>query len=116
MNKIGKTIRDLRREMDCTQNKLADILGVTQDSISLWENDKRVPDTQYIVAMATFFDVTTDFLLGVSEDCTGVKFGHEGRVHAWLTPEEEKLLIEHRKKKIDARRQNLNIELIDIEN
>ena len=63
MNKIGHIIKELRREMDCTQNKLADVLGVTQDSISLWENDKRIPDTQYIVAMAKFFDVTTDYLL-----------------------------------------------------
>ena len=63
MKMIGQIIRELRREMDCTQNKLADVLGVTQDSISLWENDKRIPDTQYIVEMAKFFDVTTDYLL-----------------------------------------------------
>ena len=113
MNKIGKTIRDLRREMDCTQNTLADILGVTQDSISLWENDKRIPDTQYIVAMANFFDVTTDFLLGISDDCTGVKFGHEGKVHAWLTPEEDKLLTEYRAGKAEVRRQQLGVILID---
>lgn len=115
MNKIGKTIRDLRREMDCTQNKLADILGVTQDSISLWENDKRVPDTQYIVAMANFFDVTTDFLLGISDDCTGVKFGHEGKVFAWLTPEEDKLLSEFRKAKADKRREKLGVIFVENE-
>ena len=116
MNKIGKTIRDLRREMDCTQNKLADILGVTQDSISLWENDKRVPDTQYIVAMAIFFDVTTDFLLGISNDCTGVKFGHEGKAFAWLTPEEEKLISEFRNAKADKRREELGTILVKPEN
>lgn len=113
MNKIGKTIRELRREMDCTQDTLADILGVTQDSISLWEHDKRIPDTQYIVAMANFFDVTTDFLLGISDDCTGVKFGHEGRVHAWLTPEEDKILTDYRKNKMETRRKQLDILVID---
>lgn len=74
MNTIGNIIRELRREIGCTQNQLADILGVTQDSISLWENDKRVPDTQYIIAMAKFFDVTTDYLLGLSEEYANIRF------------------------------------------
>ena len=95
MNKIGKTIRDLRREMDCTQNTLADILGVTQDSISLWENDKRIPDTQYIVAMSAFFDVSADYLLGISNEIVGIQF--EERKKFFLTEEEEKLIIAYRK-------------------
>ena len=96
MKQIGSIIRELRREMDCTQNKLADVLGVTQDSISLWENNKRVPDTQYIVAMAIFFDVTTDYLLGLSDDFTGVKFGHEGKEKEWVSAEEKQLLSAYR--------------------
>ena len=68
MKMIGQTIKELRKEMDCTQSKLADVLGVTQDSISLWENDKRIPDTQYVVAMAKFFDVSADYLLGLSDE------------------------------------------------
>lgn len=74
MENIGKRIKELRKEMDCTQNKLADVLGITQDSISLWENGKRIPDTQYIVALAQFFDVTSDYLLGLSNDPSNVKF------------------------------------------
>ena len=107
MKGIGQIIRELRREMDCTQNKLADVLGVTQDSISLWENDKRIPDTQYIVGMAEFFDVTTDYLLGISDDFHGVKFGHEGRKMEWITPEEERLLIAYRKQTPEQRRKIL---------
>ena len=108
MNKIGTIIRELRREMDCTQNKLADVLGVTQDSISLWENDKRIPDTQYIVAMANFFDVTTDYLLGLSDDFEGVRFGHEGKIREWLSPEEEKLLVYYRKSSVEEKKTLLN--------
>ena len=74
MENIGKRIRELRKEMDCTQSKLADVLGVTQDSISLWENGKRIPDTQYIITLAKFFDVTSDYLLGLSDDLSNVKF------------------------------------------
>ena len=71
---LGMIIKELRNEMNCTQSQLADVLGVTQDSISLWENDKRVPDTQYIVAMAKFFDVTTDYLLGLTDEYESIRF------------------------------------------
>lgn len=95
MNKMGHIIKELRREMDCTQNKLADVLGVTQDSISLWENDKRIPDTQYIVAMAKFFDVTTDYLLGLTDEYKSVRFGTAANTSS-LTPEENALLKKYR--------------------
>lgn len=95
MKDIGGRIRELRKEMDCTQNKLADVLGVTQDSISLWENDKRIPDTQYIVAMAKFFDVTTDYLLGLTDEYRSVRFNEENR-RLNLPPEENMLLKKYR--------------------
>ena len=69
IEKIGVRRRELRREMAITQNMLADVLGVTQDSISLWENCKRVPDTQYVVLLCKFFNVTADYILGITEDC-----------------------------------------------
>lgn len=50
-----------------TQNQLAEALNVTQDSISLWETGKRIPDTQYVVALCKFFDVSADYLLGLSD-------------------------------------------------
>ncbi len=75
MGGIGIIIKDLRKEMDCSQDKLAEAIGVTQDSISLWENDKRVPDAQYIVTMAKFFDVSADYLLGISGDYQRVGVG-----------------------------------------
>ena len=95
MNKIGHIIKELRMEMDCTQNKLADVLGVTQDSISLWENDKRVPDTQYIVGMAKFFDVSTDYLLGLTNEYKSIKTA-EYTNRDFLTPEENVILIRFR--------------------
>ena len=67
MQKIGHIIKELRKEKGLSQEKLAALLGVTQDSISLWELDKRIPDTLYVVEMAKLFDVTTDYLLGLSD-------------------------------------------------
>ena len=39
--KIGKYISDLRKENDMTQEQLAEKMGVTDKSISRWENGKR---------------------------------------------------------------------------
>ena len=64
-SKIGKRIRELRTDLKITQTKLASVLGVTQDSISLWEKGKRIPDTQYIIGLCRFFEVSADFLLGL---------------------------------------------------
>lgn len=105
MTIIGQRIKELRNELDITQNKLADVLGVTQDSISLWENGKRVPDTQYIIVLAKFFDVTSDYILGLSDDFSGVKFGHEGKVQEWLDSDEQRVLLEYREKKVKKRQE-----------
>lgn len=61
-------LKDLRREKAISQAKLAEILGLTQDSVSLWEKGKSIPATQYIIKLADFFGVSTDYLLGRSDD------------------------------------------------
>ena len=64
---IGKNIRDLRKEMGISQTVLAEKLCTTQDTISLWELGKSYPDVLSLVALAKFFNVTTDYLLGLEE-------------------------------------------------
>lgn len=72
MKNIGKKIKELRKENKLTQEQLGKMLNLTQDSISLWEKGKAIPDTQYIVALAIIFKVSTDYLLGL-EDEAGMK-------------------------------------------
>ena len=62
---IGATIKRLRQEQDITQEQLADALGITSRSVSQWETDRTAPDISQLPALANFFDVTTDHLLGV---------------------------------------------------
>lgn len=68
MNNLGLKIKELRIETELTQGELAKVLGITQDSISLWEKGKRIPDTPYIAKLAEYFDVSADYLLGLSDD------------------------------------------------
>jgi len=50
-----------------TQTALADVLCTTQDSISLWELGKSLPDIPTLIKIAEFFDVTSDNLLGIEK-------------------------------------------------
>lgn len=62
---IGATIRQLRQEQEITQEQLAEALGITSRAVSQWETDRTAPDISQLPALANFFDVTTDHLLGV---------------------------------------------------
>lgn len=61
---LGKTILELRRQKNVTQEELAAELGVTAAAVSKWENSYTLPDILMLCALADFFEVTTDELLG----------------------------------------------------
>ena len=60
--KIGMKIKELRKRDDVTQERLAEILGVTNQAISKWESESGYPDIEYITLIAKFFNVTVDCL------------------------------------------------------
>lgn len=64
---IGNTIKHLRKERDITQEELADILGVSYQSVSRWETGICYPDMELLPVLSDFFGVTVDKLLGVNE-------------------------------------------------
>ncbi|MBR6558609.1 MAG: helix-turn-helix transcriptional regulator [Clostridia bacterium] len=65
MNEIGKRIKELRKKKDFTQEKLADMLGITYKAVSKWECGMTVPDISMIVPLARLLSVSTDELLGL---------------------------------------------------
>ena len=60
----GQRIRDLRKEKRLSQTELADVVHVSQQTITAWENDKAEPSSSAIAALADYFGVTIDYLLG----------------------------------------------------
>ena len=64
---IGKIIRQLRKERRLSQTELAQEIFTTQDTISLWELGKSLPDAMSIVKLAKFFEVSADYLLGLED-------------------------------------------------
>lgn len=61
---FGKKINELRKSKNITQDELAAELGVTAAAVSKWENGYTLPDILMLCALADFFGVTTDELLG----------------------------------------------------
>ena len=64
---IGDTIKKLRKEREITQEEFAEVLGVSCQSVSRWENDTCYPDIELIPTIAAFFGISTDKLMGVDE-------------------------------------------------
>ena len=62
--KIGAIIKKLRAENNITQDTLATAIGVTPQAISRWESEGGYPDIELLPALADFFSVSTDELLG----------------------------------------------------
>ena len=60
---LGEKIARQRKELNYTQEQLADILGVSRQSISKWESDIAYPETDKIIELGKLFDCSMDYLL-----------------------------------------------------
>ena len=70
---MGARLAQERRKQNLTQEQLAEQLGVTRQAVSRWESDTAYPETDKILRMAALFNVSCDYLLGVSEERRGDK-------------------------------------------
>ncbi len=60
---IGERIRVLRENHEYSQDKLAEVLGVSRQLVSKWERGAGLPTVDMIVKMSELFGVTTDEIL-----------------------------------------------------
>lgn len=60
--------KTLRKERGLSQTELAAALGISRTSVNLYESASRVPDITALARYASFFSVTSDYLLGLSEN------------------------------------------------
>ena len=63
---LGNKIKTLRKEHNLTQENLAEMLGVSYQAISRWENNITSPDISTLPILANIFNVTVDYLLDVN--------------------------------------------------
>jgi len=64
---LGDKIKELRKLRGLTQAELAKVIGVTTSAVSSYEILERQPSYDILIKIATFFNVSTDYLLGRSE-------------------------------------------------
>lgn len=62
---LGKRIVANRKRLGMTQDRLAELLGVTAQAVSKWENDQSCPDITMLPRLAEVFGISTDELLGL---------------------------------------------------
>ena len=67
MIKFKEKLKELRTEKNLSQIQFAKIINVSQRSISSWETGFREPDFETLEKLAKFFDVSTDYLLGLED-------------------------------------------------
>ena len=60
---LGEKLSKLRKDYNYTQEQLADVLGVTRQSISKWESDIAYPETDKLIKIGKIFGCSMDYLL-----------------------------------------------------
>lgn len=64
----NEILQELRKDRGLSQKQLADIFITTQRTISNWENGRNEPPYDMLVKYAKYFDVSTDYILGLTKN------------------------------------------------
>lgn len=73
MSEIGKNIAKLRKLKNLTQEQLAEMVGVSPQAVSKWENGLSCPDITLLPTIAKIFGITVDELLGNEIDAEKIR-------------------------------------------
>lgn len=65
---FGERLKELRKENNMLQKDLAKLLNVHNTTVSAWETGDNEPDLKTLAQIAKIFAVTTDYLLGLTDE------------------------------------------------
>lgn len=90
---LSNRLKQLRAEKNIKQDDLAEYLNVKRQTYSAYERGVSIPDANTLKSIATFFNVSTDYLLGSTDDPTPAQELSAARVaggrdYSDLTPEQ----------------------------
>ncbi|MCM1365320.1 MAG: helix-turn-helix transcriptional regulator [Faecalibacterium sp.] len=99
-----KNLKKLRTEKGISQQQLADIIGVSQQSVNKYENHNSEPELAVLINMANCFNTSVDYLIGNSE------FDHVIEVlHPYDLNQEEIQLVEQYRILSDTEKESINL-------
>jgi len=65
---FSNRIKELRQEKEIRHADVAEFLGITRRAYSYYETGEREPNFETLAKLARFFDVTSDYLIGLTDD------------------------------------------------
>ena len=93
---LGERLLKLRKEAELTQDELAAILSINKHSISSYERNKSEPPDDLKIAIAEYFGVSADYLLGITDVPSPYKMEeHSVRFPVPLTASERDAVTEY---------------------
>ncbi|MGN0985344.1 MAG: helix-turn-helix domain-containing protein [Candidatus Enterenecus sp.] len=66
--KFAERLTELRKKKGVTQSEMAEYLGLKLRAYQYYESGGRRPEYEGLIALADYFDVTTDYLLGRTDE------------------------------------------------
>lgn len=93
VNHMLPNLKRLRKEYGVSQQLLADVLGVSQQSVNQYENHSTEPDLATLAQMADYFNTSIDFLVGRTQE----RKPGDAAVPFQLSTEEAKMLGQYRR-------------------
>lgn len=102
-----KNLKILRKKHMLSQQKLADILHISQQSVYKYENNITSPDIETLKNMADFFETSIDYLV----DYTDIPNRFEPTVTLSVNEEEQKLI--HKYRRLTPKQRNLIQAILD---
>ena len=69
-NNFSKRLCECRKRKNISQKALGEILGVSDAAVTMMEKGRRFPSFEVLLALAEYFDVSLDYLVGRSDDPT----------------------------------------------
>ncbi|MDF2988565.1 MAG: transcriptional regulator, family [Eubacterium sp.] len=78
MSVFAERIKDLRDKRGHTQEEVGRAVGKSREAVSKYEIGEREPDLTAVATLAKYFDVSADYILGITDD-TGVLTGNKQR-------------------------------------
>ena len=81
---FGTRLKELRKEKKLTQQELADKVDLVKGSISAYEKSLKYPSVEVLIKLCNYFNVSSDYLLGLSDEKEIKKYDLTEEQMNWL--------------------------------
>ena len=82
---LGEKIKQLRKERGYSQEKLAELLGVSRQAVTKWENDTGIPDIENLITLSKVFEISVDELLSLKNPSQNISNEQGGNIYGSIT-------------------------------